>query len=304
MPIVECVPNFSEGRREEVIAAILAAAEAVHGVAVLDVHRDPAHNRSVLTLVGEADAMVEAAFRCAQTAAGLIDMATHRGEHPRMGATDVIPCVPLGDTPMTACVDLAHRLGRRIGDDLEIPVYLYAEAATRPERRRLPDVRRPQFEGLQRLVGSDPVVSPDFGPPRLGSAGATAVGARPFLIAFNVNLASEDLSIARAIARAIRESSGGMRGVQALGMRTPDPSVVQVSTNLLDLDATPLLALFEAIQREAAARGAKVLGSELVGLIPTAALAATARQALALPTLSATQAVEALALQVMLERRD
>jgi glutamate formiminotransferase len=202
--------------------------------------------------------------------------------------------------PMATCAELARRLGRRLGDELALPVVLYAEAATRPERRRLPDIRRPRYEGLRELVGRDPSYAPDFGPSVVGPAGATAVGARPFLIAFNVNLASGDLAIAKAVAQAVRESSGGLPAVQALGMRTHDPTVVQVSMNLLDADRTPLHILFEAVRQEAARHGVAVVESELVGLIPTATLAATTRAALSVRDLTVGQAVEARALEALL----
>src|SRR5919198_5597708 len=202
MNLVECVPNFSEGRRPEVVAAIRAAADEAPGVYVLDQHADSAHNRSVLTFVGRAPEVAAAAFRCVARAAELIDLNRHRGQHPRMGATDVLPFVPLGETTMAECVELARRVGKRIGDELQIPVYLYYEAASRPERRWLPDVRRGEYETIKEEIGRRPERAPDFGPARLGPAGATAVGARPFLIAFNVNLASSDLTLARSIARA------------------------------------------------------------------------------------------------------
>ncbi len=303
MQLVECVPNISEGRRPEVIAAIRAAAESPPGVAVLDVHQDSAHNRSVLTLAGEAEAVLEAAFRCVRAAVERIDLRQHRGEHPRIGAADVVPFVPLGDTPMADCVALARRLGARLGQELGLPVYLYGEAATRPERRLLPNIRRPQFEGLQALIASDPTYAPDFGPARLGPAGATAVGARPFLIAFNVNLATSDLGVARAIARAVRTSSGGLPAVQALGMRTPDPNVVQVSMNLLDFRVTPLGVLFQAVREAAEQRGVRVLESELVGLAPTAALAAVAQSVLSVRHLSAEQTIETRLLEMLLQQR-
>ena len=300
MRLVECVPNFSEGRRSSVVAAIRAAAESVPGAALLDVHQDAVHNRSVLTLAGRAEAVLEAAFRCVREASKQIDMRMQRGEHPRIGAADVVPFVPLGSTTMADCVALAQRLGRRIGEELGIPVYLYAEAASRPERRLLANIRRPQYEGLASLIGADPSFAPDFGPATLGSAGATAVGARPFLIAFNVNLATSDLKVAKSIAGAIRASSGGLPAVQALGLRTSDPQIVQVSTNLLDSSRTPLHVLFEAIRNEASRRGVAILESELVGLLPAEALAATGRQALSARELTAEQVMEARLLDAWL----
>ncbi len=298
--LVECVPNFSEGRRPEVMAAIHDAASQVPGVVVLDRHADATHNRMVLTFAGTAGPVAEAAFRCARVASELIDMTVHRGVHPRMGATDVVPFVPLGDTPMDLCVQLARRVGRRIASELDVPVYLYAEAAARETRRRLPDVRQGEYEGIAAAIATDPERAPDFGPARLGSAGATAVGARPFLIAFNVELATGDLSIARAVARTVRESSGGLPAVQARGFATADPRVTQVSMNLLDTRSTPIHVAFQRVAEEARARGVEVVRSELVGLIPSQALAETAGYALRLPSLDASQAVEARLLAMAL----
>ena len=303
MQLVECVPNFSEGRREAVIAAIHAAAATTPGVNVLDLHSDPAHNRMVLTFVGSPDAVVEAAFRCAARAAELIDMREHRGEHPRIGATDVVPFVPIGGVTMADCVALAHRLGRRLGDELAIPVYLYYEAARRPDRRRLPDVRRGQYEGLRELVGVDPDRDPDYGPRRVGPAGATAVGARPFLLAYNVNLASSDLELAKQIARAVRESSGGFPAVQALGMATPDPNVVQVSMNLLDTAVTPLHVVYEAVRTRAAEHGVEVASSELVGLMPLDVLVATTGHVARIGGFDRSRVVEARLLEALAAER-
>lgn len=283
MKLVECVPNFSEGRRPDVIAAIRAAAEGVPGVYVLDQHADSAHNRSVLTFAGGAEAVAEAAFRCVARAAELIDLEQHRGQHPRMGATDVLPFVPLGDTTMAECVELARRVGRRIGEQLQLPVYLYYEAATQPERRWLPNIRRGEYEAIKQEISRLPERRPDFGPARLGPAGATAVGARPFLIAFNVNLASPDLALARSIARAVRQSSGGLPAVQARGLATDAPGVVQVSMNLLDYRLTPLHQLYARVRDLAAAEGVAVATSEVVGLLPTEALATTAAHHYQLP---------------------
>ena len=299
MQIVECVPNFSEGRRPEVIAAIRDAAAAVTGVTVLDLHADPTHNRMVLTFVGGPEAVAAAAFRCAEQAARLIDMSIQRGEHPRIGATDVIPFVPVVGTTMDACVELANQLGRRIGEELGIPVYLYARAARRPERVRLPDVRRGQYEGLRTSIETDSDRAPDFGPARLGTAGATAVGARPFLVAYNVNLATSDLGLAKQIARTVRESSGGLRAVQALGMATEDPEIVQVSMNLLDTTVTPLHVVFETVRAQAAAANVAVVDSEIVGLLPLDAIVATTRAHLKARQLESGQIVEARLIQAL-----
>jgi glutamate formiminotransferase len=280
MRLVECVPNFSEGRRLEVIQAIAAAAVSVPAVRLLDQHADSAHNRSVLTLAGPAPAVAEAAFRAVRRATELIDLAQHQGEHPRIGAADVVPFVPLGDTTMAECVDLAREVGARIGAELGIPVYLYAEAATREENRWLPHVRRGEYEGLRAEIGRLPERDPDFGPKAVGPAGATAVGARPFLIAFNVNLATDDVTLARSIARAVRQSSGGLPAVQARGMATESPGLVQVSMNLLDYRVTPLEKLFERVRQLAREASVEVANSELVGLVPAEALTQVAAAAL------------------------
>src|SRR5579859_5883688 len=213
--LVECVPNFSEGTRPRVMDAIQEAASSVRGAVVLDRHADPVHNRMVLTIAGAPGPVAEAAFRATARAATLIDLNEHRGVHPRIGATDVVPFVPLGATSMQVCIELAVRTGRRIAAELDLPVYLYGEAARHPRRRRLPDVRRGEYEYLRGHLAHEPGLAPDFGPSRVGPAGATAVGARLPLIAYNVTLATADLGIASAIARAIRESSGGLAAVQA-----------------------------------------------------------------------------------------
>src|SRR6266567_8215218 len=257
--LVECVPNFSEGVSVDVMDAIQAAAASVKGARVLDRHADAVHNRMVLTIAGAPGAVGESAFRATARAASLIDLDAHRGVHPRIGATDVVPFVPLGATNMQLCVELALRVGRRIAAELDLPVYLYGEAARRPERRRLPDLRRGEYERLRSHLGVEPSLAPDFGPQRVGPAGATAVGARRPLVAYNVTLATGDLSIARAIARAIRESSGGLPAVQARGFRTAHAGVMQVSTNLLDASRTPMTLVFERIRQEAARHGVDVL---------------------------------------------
>ncbi len=290
--LVECVPNFSEGRRPAVIDAIRAAASSVPDVSVLDLHADAAHNRMVLTFVGSPRATVEAAFRCSVQAASLIDMREHRGEHPRIGAIDVVPFIPVSGVTMAECVALAHELARRMADELDLPVYLYAEAATRAERRWLPNVRKSEYEGLRIAITRDPNRAPDFGPRRLGSAGATAVGARPFLVAYNVNLRTSDLALAREIAASVRHSSGGLPAVQARGMATSDPEVVQVSMNLLDTRQTPLHAAYEAVLSLAAGRGVGVAGSEVVGLLPQEVLAATFEHAVQATGFTARQVLE------------
>jgi glutamate formiminotransferase len=271
--LVESVPNYSEGRRIEVVDRLAAAVAATSGVHLLDRTSDASHNRSVLTLAGEAEPVADAVEATVAVAIEAIDMERQQGEHPRIGAVDVIPFVPLGETTMEECVALARSFGARIADRFELPVYLYARAATRPDRERLADVRRGQYEGLKVEIGSDPDRRPDFGPARTHpTAGAVAVGARPFLIAYNINLASTDLELARRIARTIRESGGGLPRVQANGFRLEDPDCAQVSMNLLDYAVTPLWRVWEAVEAEARSAGVEPAESELIGLAPLAAL--------------------------------
>lgn len=281
-PLVECIPNFSEGRNVDVVHAIRDAIAAAPGAHVLDLHVDAWHNRSVVTFVAPPDLIVDAAFAGVREAQRRIDLTAHAGCHPRLGAADVVPFVPLDGVVMDDCVRLARTLGRRIGDELEIPVYLYEHAATRPERRNLADVRRGGFEGLRDLVGVDPARDPDYGPRRLHpTCGAVAVGARDPLVAFNVFLGpASNLAVAKAVARAVRGSSGGLPGVKALGLEVDGQA--QVSMNLVDLDRTPLAVAFEAVERESAARGAAVTWSELVGLMPERALHGTSAERLRL----------------------
>jgi glutamate formiminotransferase len=270
--LVECVPNFSEGRRADVLARLAAAIETSHGVTLLDQTADVDHNRSVITFAGPPTPVTDAMERAVEVAIAAIDMTRHQGEHPRLGAVDVIPFVPMGGTTLDECVELARAFGQRIAERFELPIYLYAAAATRPERVRLPDIRKPQFEGLGELIGQSGW-EPDFGPPRLHpTAGATVVGARPFLIAYNINLETPDLELARSIARSIRESSGGLSRVQALGLWLADLACVQVSMNLLDFSVTPIWRVFEEVASRAADAGVAVRESELIGLAPLAAL--------------------------------
>ncbi len=268
--LVECIPNFSEARRPEVVAAIQEAIASVPGVTILDKHSDLDHNRTVITFVGPPGAVEEAAFQAVQTAAGLIDLEQHTGEHPRIGATDVLPFVPLSGVSMAECVEMARRLGKRVGEELGIPVYLYEGAAARPERQNLENIRRGQYEGLKGEIGVDPARTPDFGPMRLGPAGATVIGARQPLVAFNVYLATEEVEIARQIAKVVRHSSGGLRYVKALGLTVE--GLAQVSMNLTNYRKTSLARVVEMIRREADRYGVAVHHSELVGLIPQEAL--------------------------------
>ena len=278
--LVESVPNFSEGRRSDVVDRLAGAVAGTPGVHLLDRTSDASHNRSVLTLAGEADPVAAALEATVAVAVETIDMERQTGEHPRIGAVDVVPFVPLGETTMDDCVALARAFGARIAERFEIPVYLYARAAVRPDREKLADVRRGQYEGLKTEIGSDPDRQPDFGPARTHpTAGAMAVGARAFLIAYNINLASTDLELARRIARTVRESGGGLPKVQASGFRLDDPDCAQVSMNLLDFEVTPLWQVWEAVESEARAAGVEPAESELIGLAPLAALLAVADRA-------------------------
>jgi glutamate formiminotransferase len=270
--LVESVPNFSEGRRIEVVDRLAEAVESVPGVSLLDRTSDPSHNRSVLTLAGETGPILEALEKTVAVAVAEIDMESHSGEHPRIGAVDVVPFVPLAGASMADCVELARAFGSRVADRFGIPVYLYGEAATSPARRRLADVRRGQYEGLKAQIG-EPGREPDFGPSSLHeSAGAMAVGARPFLIAYNINLESRDVELAKRIARRIRESSGGLPRVQANGFWIEELDRAQVSMNLLDYRTTPLWLVWEAVRAEAAQDGIHLAESELIGLAPLGAL--------------------------------
>lgn len=288
--IVECVPNFSEGRSKKTIDAIVSAIGAVEGVKVLDVQSDADHNRTVVTFVGVPEAVEAAAFEGIARAAQLIDMNAHRGEHPRLGAADVVPFVPIQNVTMDDCVAMAARLGARVASELEIPVYLYEAAATSPARRNLADVRRGEYEGLKEEINFNPAREPDFGPKRLGKAGATVIGARPPLIAFNVYLNTENAAIAKKIARAVRHSSGGLRFVKALGLLVEGQA--QVSMNLTDYRRTPIHRVMEMIRREAARYGVTIARSELIGLTPQQALLDAALFYLQLDSFSPAQVLE------------
>lgn len=289
--IVECVPNFSEGRRVEVVEKIADAIQHA-GARIIDRQMDADHNRSVITFVGEPNAVENAAFAAIQTAARLIDLETHRGEHPRIGATDVVPFVPIRGVTMDDCIGMARRVGARVGDELGIPVYLYERAATRPERRDLAYIRRGEYEALKREIASNVDREPDFGPKRVGNAGATVIGAREYLIAYNVNLATDDLRIAKEIASVIREKNGGLPGVKAKGFMLHSRNIAQVSINLTNFRATGMWTAYQRVREEAEKRGVQVVESELIGLVPLDALAQTAAQAIRLPTLDSSQVVE------------
>ncbi len=270
--VVECVPNVSEGRNRETIEAIVSAVSAVKEVRVLDVESDPDHNRSVITFAGTPEGVKEAVRALFREALPRIDLRVHRGEHPRMGAVDVVPFVPVRGVTMEDCVALSREVGRMIWEEFRVPVYLYANSATRPEREDLAAIRKGEFEGFFEKI-KDPKWKPDFGEPEVHpTAGVVAVGAREFLIAYNVYLNTNDVRIAKAIAKAVRGSSGGLRYVKALGFEIKERGLVQVSMNLTDYKKTPIPRVLELIRREAARYGVSVVESEIVGLVPQEAL--------------------------------
>jgi glutamate formiminotransferase len=291
--MIECVPNFSEGRDTAVVDAIVGAITSVPGVLLLHRSSDGDHNRSVITFAGPEEAVLEAAVRAAMESTRNIDLTKHRGVHPRLGSLDVLPFVPLGDTPLSKCVDVAHRAGERIWQETGVPVYFYGAAAKHPGRMRLEDVRRGQFEGLRREVLVDKAKQPDLGGPGLHpTAGAVIVGARKLLIAYNINLKTMDLAIAKEIARTIRASNGGLPAVKALGLPLPSREQVQVSMNLTDFDQTPIHVVYEAVCRLAAERGVDVAESELIGLVPRRALEQAAAGLLKLTAFTAQRIIE------------
>jgi glutamate formiminotransferase len=289
--LVECVPNISEGRRPEVIEAVAAAVRGVTGVTLLNIQSDVSHNRTVLTFAGDAERVGQAVLAMTRQAVALIDMTRHTGEHPRLGAVDVVPFVPIGATTMDECVDLARRVGGQLWSELKIPIYYYAQAATTPQRVRLPDIRKGEFEGLaDKMRHAD--WRPDVGDacPH-PTAGATVVGARRPLIAYNINLHTTDVAVARAVARAIRESSGGLVGVQAMGV-TAASGLAQVTINVLDHARTPLARIFDLVRIEDDRFGVAVAESEVVGLAPLEAMLDAARVHLRLRGFSREQVLE------------
>jgi glutamate formiminotransferase/formiminotetrahydrofolate cyclodeaminase len=290
MKLVECIANFSEGRRIEVVDAIAASIESADGIQLIDRHSDEDHNRTVITFIGSPEAASEAAFAGISKAAELIDMEVHEGEHPRLGAADVVPFVPIREVTMDECVDLALELGQRVGNELGIPVYLYEAAASRPDRVNLADVRRGEYEELKLSIVENPERAPDFGPKELGSAGATVIGARKPLIAFNVYLTTEDVEVAKKIAKHVRHSGGGLRFVKALGLLVEGRA--QVSMNLTDFARTPIHRVVEMIRIEARRYGVDIHSSELVGLTPQAALIEAAAWYLQLDELEPDQIIE------------
>lgn len=289
---LECVPNVSEGRRPEVVARIASAAASAPGVRLLDVSSDPDHNRTVLTLAGTADGLHASLLALYEAALAEIDLTRHEGVHPRVGAVDVVPFVPLGDTPMEVAVAAAERLAPEVARRFGLPVYLYERAARRPERRALADIRRGGFEGFPAKI-ADPAWTPDYGDPKVHpTAGVTVIGARFFLIAFNAVLGTADVGVARAIARKVRESGGGLPAVRALGVYLASRGLAQVSMNLVDYRRTPILAALDRVRREAEALGTRVLETEVIGLVPEEAAIGVVRDALLLPGFSAKTLIE------------
>ncbi|MGA2819640.1 MAG: glutamate formimidoyltransferase [Anaerolineales bacterium] len=290
IPLVECVPNFSEGRRSEIIRQLVKTVVGTPGVRLLDQHSDPDHNRTVLTFVGSPEAVETAAFAATAQAAQLIDLNQHVGQHPRIGATDVIPFIPLQGLTLADCVNLARHLGSRLAEELGLPVYLYEAAAVRPGRANLEDIRRGEYEGLKGEIGTNPDRRPDFGPAQLGPAGATVVGARRPLVAYNVYLDTPDAEIAKKIARAVRGATGGLRNVKALGLLVEGRA--QVSMNLTDYTQTSIARACEMVRREAAHWGTRIVRGEIVGLVPEAALLDAAAWYLQLEPFAAGQVIE------------
>jgi len=290
--VIECVPNISEGRRTEVVSEAVAAVGRAHRVRVLDVQSDKDHNRSVLTLVGDEVGLKEALMGLFEVATRRIDLRAHEGGHPRVGAVDVVPFIPIDGATMADCVALAREVGAAAAERFGIPVFLYEEAATAPHRRNLEDVRRGQFEGLLDRM-KDPAWAPDFGPARPhASAGVSVIGARMPLIAYNINLGTADVEVAKRIAKTIRHSSGGYRYVKAMGVMLEERRVAQVSINMTDFKKTPLHRVFETVRGEAERFGVAIVGSEIVGLVPTEALLDTAAHFLRLESFSPSQVLE------------
>jgi glutamate formiminotransferase / formiminotetrahydrofolate cyclodeaminase len=293
MKLIECVPNFSEGRRQEIINSIADAIRSSPGVTLLDVESNPDHNRSVISFVGEPDPVKQAALAASAKAFQLIDLNKHKGEHPRMGAVDVVPFVPLSGATMEDCIALAKDFARELADRFQVPVFLYEEAASTPERRNLADVRAGEFEGLRDKIGEDPSRKPDFGPEKIHpTAGATAVGAREVLIAYNVNLGTNDLTIAKKIAHQLRAKDGGLTYVKALGFELKERRIVQVSMNMTDYHKSQLFKAQELVELFAERYGVPVIGSEIVGLVPMDALVDSAEFYLKLENFSREQILE------------
>lgn len=299
MKIVESAPNFSEGRREEIVREIIAQAEGIKDVWILDWSMDADHNRSVVTLVGSPEPLLEALFRMTKKAMEVIDMRTHKGEHPRMGATDVIPLVPVMNVTMEECVELSKKLGKRIGEELKIPVFLYERSATASHRENLADIRKGEFEGFFEKI-KDPMWKPDFGPDEVHpTAGVTAVGAREFLIAFNVNLGTTRIEVAEKIAKAVRHISGGYRYVKAIAVDLKEKGMVQVSMNMTNYKKSPLFRVFETIKREAERYGVPVVGTEIIGMVPLQAMLEVAQFYLQLDDFNANRIIETKIIEIL-----
>lgn len=270
--IIECVPNFSEGQNEAVINGLVSVAKSVGGVTLLDYSSDASHNRSVFTMVGDEEGIQEVAFQLVKYASEQIDMTKHHGEHPRMGATDVCPFIPIKDVTLEECVEISKKVAKRINDELNIPVFLYEESASRPERKNLAKVRKGQFEGMpEKLLEED--WAPDYGERKIHpTAGVIAVGARMPLVAFNVNLDTDDITVANKIAKIIRASGGGFKYCKAIGVMLEGRNIAQVSMNMVNFEGTPLYRTFETIRFEAKRYGVNIIGSEIIGLTPAKAL--------------------------------
>ena len=292
MAVIECIPNVSEGQRADVIRQLAEAVSSVPGIRLLDVQSDATHHRSVLTFIGERGPVRDAAIRLYEAALSTIDLRHHKGEHPRLGAVDVCPFVPIEGVTLQECALFAREVGAVVAERFAVPVFLYEEAASTPARRNLEDIRRGEFEGLERKL-QQPEWAPDFGPSAPhASFGATVIGARMPLIAYNINLATDRLDVAKKIAAAIRMSSGGYRFVKAMGLALEDRGIVQVSMNLTNYEKTPIFRVFETVKREAARYGVTVLESEIVGLVPSAALTQAAEFYLQLEGFRVEQVLE------------
>lgn len=290
--IIECVPNFSEGINKEIINEIVEQASKINGVTVLDRSMDKDHNRSVITLVGTPEGMEEAAFNMVKKACELIDMKHHKGEHPRMGATDVLPFIPIKNMTMEECIVIAKKVGARIGSELGVPVYLYEDAAASPDRKNLADVRKGEYEGFFEKM-KNPTWKPDFGPDTMNEkSGCMAVGARFPLVAYNVNLATSDINVANNIAKVVRHIGGGLRFVKAMGVNLEDRGIVQVSMNLVNYEKTAIYRAFEMVKMEAKRYGVNVVGSEVVGLLPSKSLIDAAVYYLQLENFDSKQVLE------------
>lgn len=290
--IIECIPNFSEGRDKNKIAQIESNISKVAGIKVLNISSDIDHNRTVITFIGDPDAVTEAAFQAAKTAAKLINLNNHNGVHPRMGATDVIPLVPIKNVSEKECIKYARALGARIGIELKIPIYLYGKAAKKKSRENFSEIRNLGYEYIKENINKDSKLKPDYGPLKISTAGATALGVRKILIAYNINLDSKDIEIARKIAKKIREKDGGLKQVKALGFRIKSKNIVQVSMNLSDYKKTGLHKVFRAVEKQCEKYGVKIIESEIIGMVPKDSLTKTSKKDLKMKSFSNKQVLE------------